>query len=372
MAGEAVGSGVEVQGHGKNSLISGQVGDEALQVESEAGIQDGGEGEGEGDEAFEDVAKDVRDGNGSASMRTSTYTVGSSLADEVVEENGRTYHVFKDGKYMLPNDEIELNRLDMQHKMWSITLDGKLHLAPIGPNPQNVLDIGTGTGIWAIEFANTYPSARVIGTDLSVIQPAQPEVIPSNLSFEIDDAEDEWILPQKFDYIHGRTLATCFKDPPSIIGKAFDALAPGGYFELQDMCLQTSDDGSMNGTALLEWQTHVKEAATKTGVEWTNVPNYKRWMIEKGFEGVTEVSFRWPSNQWSRVRKERLLGAWTQAQIDNGMLESVSTRLFMMKLGWEKERLDEFLARVRRDTKDPRIKAYSPITVVYGRKPLSA
>jgi ubiquinone/menaquinone biosynthesis C-methylase UbiE len=40
----------------------------------------------------------------------------------------------------------------MQHKMWSITLDGKLHLAPIGPNPQNVLDIGTGTGIWAIEF----------------------------------------------------------------------------------------------------------------------------------------------------------------------------------------------------------------------------
>jgi ubiquinone/menaquinone biosynthesis C-methylase UbiE len=75
----------------------------------------------------------------------------------------------------------------MQHKMWSITLDEKLHLAPIGPNPQNVLDIGTGTGIWAIEFGSylsahiqqilscqgeCYPSARVIGTDLSLIQPA--------------------------------------------------------------------------------------------------------------------------------------------------------------------------------------------------------
>jgi ubiquinone/menaquinone biosynthesis C-methylase UbiE len=43
----------------------------------------------------------------------------------------------------------------MQHKMWSITLDGKLHLSPIGPNPQNVLDIGTGTGIWAVEFGFT-------------------------------------------------------------------------------------------------------------------------------------------------------------------------------------------------------------------------
>jgi hypothetical protein len=40
--------------------------------------------------------------------------------------------------------------------MWSITLNGKLHLAPIGPTPENVLDIGTGTGIWAIEFGIIY------------------------------------------------------------------------------------------------------------------------------------------------------------------------------------------------------------------------
>lgn len=47
----------------------------------------------------------------------------------------------------------------MQHEMWSITLNGKLHLAPIGPMLQNVLDIGTGTGIWAIEFGTflSYP-----------------------------------------------------------------------------------------------------------------------------------------------------------------------------------------------------------------------
>ena len=29
--------------------------------------------------------------------RTSTYTIGSRLADEIIEENGRTYHVYKDG-----------------------------------------------------------------------------------------------------------------------------------------------------------------------------------------------------------------------------------------------------------------------------------
>jgi ribosomal protein L11 methylase PrmA len=31
-------------------------------------------------------------------------------------------------------------------------LDDKLHLAPIGENPQRILDVGTGTGIWAIDM----------------------------------------------------------------------------------------------------------------------------------------------------------------------------------------------------------------------------
>jgi ribosomal protein L11 methylase PrmA len=36
--------------------------------------------------------------------------------------------------------------------MWLLTLDGKLSLAPIGKNVNRVLDVGTGTGIWAIDF----------------------------------------------------------------------------------------------------------------------------------------------------------------------------------------------------------------------------
>jgi hypothetical protein len=29
---------------------------------------------------------------------------------------------------------------------------GQLHMAPIPPNPHRILDLGTGTGIWAIEM----------------------------------------------------------------------------------------------------------------------------------------------------------------------------------------------------------------------------
>lgn len=71
---------------------------------------------------------------------------------------------------MLPNDEREQDRLDLQHHSFRIMLNGKLGLAPI-QSPNRVLDLATGTGIWAIEFAQENTESTVIGTDLSPIQP---------------------------------------------------------------------------------------------------------------------------------------------------------------------------------------------------------
>ncbi|KAK9424106.1 putative S-adenosyl-L-methionine-dependent methyltransferase [Seiridium unicorne] len=301
------------------------------------------------------------------SYRSSTYSITSSVAERL-EENGRTYHAFKEGKYMLPNDETELNRLDLQHRMWEITLNDQLHLSPIGPSPHRVLDIATGSGIWAIDFANKYPSALVTGTDLSAVQ---PEYVPQNCDFQIDDAEDEWVFSHPFDYIHGRACATCFRSPKEIFRKAFDNLKPGGYFEMQDLDLQTSEDGSIEGTTLTVIQNNVHAALASTGMRWDNASNYRRWMVEVGFEDVTEVVHRWPSNPyWPSDSREKTLGAWFLAQVGCGLLESVCTRIFMTKLGWSKEQLDEFLVRAGKDLKDRNIKAYSPVYIVYGRKPV--
>jgi len=84
-------------------------------------------------------------------------SASTSIASSILHyeySNGRRYHGFRSGAYILPNDEQEQDRLDLLHHIFLLILGGKLYDAPIHPPPNRVLDIGTGTGIWAIDFAD--------------------------------------------------------------------------------------------------------------------------------------------------------------------------------------------------------------------------
>lgn len=41
--------------------------------------------------------------------------------------------------------------MDIEHQNQMLQIDGKLHLSPLD-HPQAILDLGTGTGIWAIDM----------------------------------------------------------------------------------------------------------------------------------------------------------------------------------------------------------------------------
>lgn len=69
--------------------------------------------------------------------------------------HGRRYHKFLEGTYNFPNDPSEQEREEIKHAVVVNTCEGKLHFAPIGGHPQNIIDLGTGTGIWCME--STFP-----------------------------------------------------------------------------------------------------------------------------------------------------------------------------------------------------------------------
>ncbi|KAJ9138080.1 Demethylmenaquinone methyltransferase [Pleurostoma richardsiae] len=312
----------------------------------------------------EDVDDDADSAIGDIYRPDSTSSMTSSVYKSV-EEFGRTWHRYKQGKYFMPNDEIEQTRLDIQHAV-SMKLFGKLYFAPL-ENPKRVLDLGTGTGIWATEFASMHPGAEVIGTDLS---PIQPNYVPPNCTFEVDDIEDDWSFTDPFDYVHLRYMCASIRDAPRLIRTIYENLTPGGYLEFQDYAGQvTSIDGTADDSALVRWHGLLIDAVRKMGPDACQAPNYKRWMQEAGFVDVWEQRYAVPNNTWAKGRDKKELGMMQVANISGG-LSGMTTKLFVTQLGMEVGEIDKLVENVKKDMLDKSIHSYWPAIVVLGRKPL--
>ncbi|RYC63364.1 hypothetical protein CHU98_g2838 [Xylaria longipes] len=295
----------------------------------------------DGDDTDADSAvSDVNQAQSSTSVTSSVYNF--------VQEHGRTYHRYKEGKYWMPNDEREQERL---------VFGNRLALAPV-QEPAKVLDFGTGTGTWAIEFAIQHPGSDVLGTDLS---PIQPEYVPPNCRFEIDDIEDEWMFSSKFDYVHGRHMVGSITDFPKLFASIYANLNPGGWVELQDYYVKLqSIDGTLDGTVLQRWNHMLNHALTFMGRSGLNTVKYRRWLRAAGFEDVREEVFAVPGNPWAKGEEQKQLGALQMNNILEG-LHGISISLFTKFLGMSPEAVEALLVDVRKDLTNRNIHFYYPM-----------
>jgi hypothetical protein len=146
-----------------------------------------------------------------------------------------------------------LKNSDLQHALFLRTFDDRLGFAPpCKPDAkvQHVLDVGTGTGIWVMDYADDHPSAEVCSSivpcwapinDFRLLEstclPFSPACmaahssfprlannisVPPNVRFIIDDIEEEWQYSSKFDYIHSRMMNSSVADWESYATKIFE------------------------------------------------------------------------------------------------------------------------------------------------------
>ncbi|KAL8829601.1 MAG: hypothetical protein Q9191_001928 [Dirinaria sp. TL-2023a] len=269
-------------------------------------------------------------------------------------EHGRRYHAFDEGAYYMPNDESELSRLDSQHQIWRLTLDNALFHAPIAENPQLVLDVGTGSGVWAIDFATQYPNCHVLGIDLSPTNLGVESL--QNCTFQIHNVESDWHFGKdsSFDLIHSRMLVQGLHDWHKYFRRCYDYLKPGGWVEAHEVQypMSSANPSVSSDAPFLRWSHLIHEGLAKGEVDGGAANSFSNYLHQVGFKNVTEERVPWAVGPWMEEEKGKMIGAMEQANLQDG-LEGMTVGVFTKNLGWTSQQAKDLVAEVKRDISDP-------------------
>ncbi|KAK2689993.1 hypothetical protein QWA68_010135 [Fusarium oxysporum] len=317
-----------------------------------------------------DVGNDTESNFSADSETESTASITSSIFENKYFQ-GRTYANPKYGKHWAPNDEKQLEALDLIHHWLTLMLDDKLFLPPIGDNPQKILDIGTGTGIWAINVADEYPSANVIATDIT---PTQPSFVPPNVEFQIDDAQLEWTFePESFDFIHIRYLQGTIGDWDRLYSQMYKALKPGGWFQHIEPDLQMLSQNPEikvdDEHIFTRWAKIFTQVGETIGCTF-DFSNGKLSTLAKdaGFVSVTPQTHKIPIGRWPKDKKKKELGTFVGLSFSQALDGFIKLPLCEI-LKWSPEEMQLFAAEMRKVLMNPKTQAFGHVFSVYGQKP---
>ncbi|KAF8544002.1 S-adenosyl-L-methionine-dependent methyltransferase [Trichophaea hybrida] len=256
----------------------------------------------------------------------------------------------------------------MHHEIMLLLLDGKLHLAPL-ENPQRILDIGTGTGMWAIDVADKYPTAKVVGTDLS---PIQSKWVPPNCRFEIDDAEDDWTYrtDDYFDFIHARNISLGITDWPRLLSQAYRCLKPGANIELAEFGTEIEcDDGTLGSTNAAKRNFELQtEAMTAMGRWPIKDQTLKDCLENAGFVDIQVTRIKQPIGPWSTDNSLKQIGSMVLLIAETG-LRATCMEPFTTALGMSEKQASKSCREALKAMKNTNTHMYISFYVVHGRKP---
>jgi SAM-dependent methyltransferase len=293
--------------------------------------------------------------DGASSPTPSSMTIDSSVQLEIWE-NERYYPSYGRYEYGLPIDADEQKRMELQHEKHKLVL-GRHYLAPVGPTPQRILDLATGTGLWPIEVADHTPSAQVIGVDIS---PIAPTLVPPNCSFEIDDIERTWSWPKdSFDFIHLREPLYCIRDWNKLFRQIYTHLKPGGWVEIacthmRPVCKDGKDAVDSEFTRMCDL---LMQASEIFGTSLTFPPQLANSLRNKGFINIAENVYDVPTTPYATTEVEQKIGLLEMLNLEFGA-PSIGLRIMERTFGWSKEQTEVSMRSFKKDARGLRRGVY--------------
>ena len=116
--------------------------------------------------------------------------------------------------------------------------------------------------------------------------------------------------------------------------------------------IPTSHDGSLPANSqIMELYNVLAEYGARVGIDLAVARKFKAMMAEAGFRDVTEKVFDLPLGDWPEDRRLKEVGMFQRFQMVEG-IHGIAFGLLTRVAGWSTERVEAFLAGVKREMKD--------------------
>lgn len=243
------------------------------------------------------------------------------------------------------NSRKEHERLELQ----STAINRMMHDDPVRTpinNPLRILEVGCGTGHTTNYLATKYPSAEIIGLDLSSV-PRKPirdgvKFVQGNILDLGPEAVANGIKPGSFDLVFSRMLLFGIPDLPAYIARVMELLAPGGCVELQEIDFHYRDGSGKLLSDAWPWLAEQDAAFRERGLDIYAAPKVASYLHNAGFESVQPTQFTWVYGKWPGHPETDMIGEYSVEYLPPANFEA-----YTKVLGHQKTR--EELERVRRE-----------------------